>query len=156
MTAADVEVYLHRHIPLSAAMGVRVTDCTAAGVTLAAPLEPNVNHRATVFGGSLSAVAILAAWSWLHFTLRGAGESARLVIQSNRIDYLAPVAGEFTARCEGVSPERLKVFLATYRRHGRARLEVAARLDYRGAAAANFAGDYVAVRLPPDADVTAG
>lgn len=156
MTAADVEVYLHRHIPLSAAMGVRVAECTAAGVTLAAPLEPNVNHRATVFGGSISAVAILAAWSWLHFALRGAGESARLVIQSNRIEYLAPIAGDFTARCEGVDPERLRVFLATFRRHGRARLEVTARLDYQGTAAATFAGDYVAVRLPAGADVTAG
>ncbi len=156
MTAADVEVYLHRHIPLSAAMGVRVAECTAAGVTLAAPLEPNVNHRATVFGGSISAVAILAAWSWLHFALRGAGESARLVIQSNRIEYLAPIAGDFTARCEGVDPERLRVFIATFRRHGRARLEVTARLDYQGTAAATFAGDYVAVRLPAGADFTAG
>lgn len=156
MTAAEVEAYLHRHIPLSAAMGVQVAECTAAGVTLAAPLAPNVNHRATVFGGSISAVAILAAWSWLHFALRAAGEPARLVIQSNRIDYLAPVAGDFTARCEGVSPERLKVFLATYRRHGRARLEVTARLDYRGAVAATFTGEYVAVRLPAGTEITAG
>ncbi len=156
MTAADVEAYLRRHIPLSAAMGVRVADCSAGGVTLAAPLGPNGNHRATAFGGSLSAVAILAAWSWLHFALRDAGEHARLVIQSNRIDYLAPVAGDFTARCDGVAPERLKVFLATFRRHGRARLEVTARLDFNGAPAATFTGDYVAVRLPAGSEVTAG
>ena len=51
---------------------------------------------------------------------------------------------------------RLKVFLATFRRHGRARLEVTARLDYRGTAAATFTGEYVAVRLPAGTEITAG
>ena len=93
MTTAEVEAYLHRHIPISAAMAVRVVACDTAGATLAAPLAPNINHRATVFGGSASAVAILAAWTWLHFALRGAGQPARLVIQGNTMEYLAPITG---------------------------------------------------------------
>jgi thioesterase domain-containing protein len=80
---AEVEAYLHRHIPLSADMGVAVVACEDAGVTLRAPLAPNINHRATVFGGSVSAVTILAAWTWLHFSLRAAGHTSRLVIQRN-------------------------------------------------------------------------
>ena len=73
MTTAAVEVHLHCHIPISPAMGVRVLVCDNTAVTLAAPLAPNINHRATVFGGSASAVAILTAWTWLHFVLRDAG-----------------------------------------------------------------------------------
>lgn len=147
MDPAGVQTYLHEHIPLSAAMGVRVIACDQKGATLAAPLEPNINHRATVFGGSASAVAILAAWTWLHFALRDAGQPARLVIQKNTVDYLAPITGEFVARCEAVAPEVFERFLRTLARHGKARLEVAAVLTREGAKVATFSGDYVAVKL---------
>src|SRR4051812_23280531 len=113
MTPAEVEVYLHEHIPLSAAMGVRVLACDASGATLSAPLAPNINHRATVFGGSASAVAILAAWTWLHFALRAAGHPSRLVIQSNTVDYLVPIAGEFTARCDAAPAAVFDKFIRT-------------------------------------------
>src|SRR6201999_2722323 len=92
---AEVEAYLHAPIPLSADMGVRVVSCDAFGVTLVAPLAPNINHRATVFGGSASAAAILSAWTWLHWSMRQAGHSSRLVIQRNTMEYLTPIAGEF-------------------------------------------------------------
>jgi thioesterase domain-containing protein len=43
-------------------MGVEVVKADWNGVTLRAPLAPTTNHRKTVFGGSASALAILAAW----------------------------------------------------------------------------------------------
>jgi thioesterase domain-containing protein len=93
MTAPELEAYLHGHIPLSAAMQVSVDAVSIDGVTLRAPLAPNINHRDTVFGGSASAVAILAAWSLLHARMRGEGIAARLVIQSNMMDYALPTLG---------------------------------------------------------------
>jgi len=64
VTLGELQDYLHEHIPISSAMGVRVVACDESGVRLTAPLYPNINHRATVFGGSASAVAILAAWTF--------------------------------------------------------------------------------------------
>jgi thioesterase domain-containing protein len=61
MDRIEVERYLHAHIPLSRAMAVEVQAATPVCVRLCAPLAPNINHRETVFGGSASAVAILAA-----------------------------------------------------------------------------------------------
>ena len=61
MDTKSLENYLHEHIPLSKAMGVTVRSVSGEAVTLAAPLAPNINHRETVFGGSASALAILAA-----------------------------------------------------------------------------------------------
>src|SRR4051812_8071949 len=87
MTASELEDYLHSHIPLSAAMQVAVDTVDVHGVVLRAPLAPNINHRDTVFGGSASAVAILAAWSLLHTRMRQEGIAARLVIQANTMDY---------------------------------------------------------------------
>ena len=61
MDARELEDYLHAHIPLSAAMQVAVVAVEASGVTLAAPLAPNINHRDPLFGGSASAVAQVVA-----------------------------------------------------------------------------------------------
>lgn len=146
-TVAEIEAYLHRHIPITRDMGVRLISCNLAGVSLAAPLAPNVNHRSTVFGGSVSATLILAAWTWLHFALREAGLRCQIVIQRNAVDYVAPIPGDFTAHCDGLTAAPWERFLRTLRRHGKARLELHARLEYHGKTVAKFAGDYVAVIL---------
>ena len=132
MDARELQDYLHAHIPLSAAMQVSVRAVQADGVTLAAPLAPNINHRETVFGGSASAVAILAAWSLLHTRLRGAGISSRLVIQRNSMDYALPITGDFRARSfvPGES-QAWPAFLRMLTRKGRARIAVAAALEHR-------------------------
>lgn len=144
-TLAEVETYLHRHIPLAKAMEVRVKACGPDGVTLSAPLAANVNHRATVFGGSASAVAILAAWTWLHFLLRDSGLGCRVVIQRNEMEYLLPIDGDFTAHCDGMSAVNLNKMKNTLRRHGRARAKLQTELQLNGKTVAQFAGDYVAM-----------
>ncbi len=73
-----IQDYLHEHIPLSKAMGVSVVEADAVGIVLSAPLEPNINHRDTVFGGSASSLAVLAAWSVVHFGLQRGGRSCRV------------------------------------------------------------------------------
>lgn len=146
MTPGELEAHLHRHIPISAAMGVHVVACDASGATLRAPLKPNVNHRATVFGGSASAVAILAGWTWLTFALRSAHETAQLVIQSNSMEYLAPIASDFQARCDAPDHAAFGRFLATLKRRTRARIEVHTVLTCGRQRVAEFSGQYVAVR----------
>ena len=146
LSAAEVEAYLHRQIPLSSDMGIMVVACDAAGATLRAPLAPNINHRATVFGGSASAAAILAAWTYLHFALRAAGQPARLVIQHNTMDYLAPIATVFEARCPALPAAALDRFLRTLQRHGKARVTLPAVLLCEGRKVAAFSGDYVAAK----------
>ena len=145
MDARELERYLHGHIPLSAAMQVSVVAVESNGVTLAAPLAPNINHRDTVFGGSASAVAILAAWSLLHTRMRADGVSARLVIQSNTMDYLLPIEGDFTARSLLADPQDWPRFLRMLARKGRARLRVNAELESGGQTAARLSGEFVAL-----------
>lgn len=144
MTPAQLERYLHEHIPLSRAMQVRVADADPISVCLDAPLAPNINHRETVFGGSASALAILAAWSLLHVRLTAAGVRARVVIQRNSIDYLEPIRDAFVARSQLASPDRWERFLHTIARRGRARIEVDATLASGSTAVARFSGTFVA------------
>ena len=145
---AEVVTYLHTHIPISQAMGVRVEACGRDEVRLSAPLAANVNHRATVFGGSASALAILAGWTWMHLALGEAGFSCRLVIQRNEMEYLRPIDGDFTARCTAVSDLRFTKLVETLRRRGKARLKMKADLLLEGEVVGRFAGDYVAITHP--------
>ena len=144
--APALERYLHEHIPLSRPLGVRALEAGAGGVRLAAPLAPNLNHRQTAFGGSLSALAILAAWSWLHLKLRGEGFVGRIVIQGNSMEYLAPAEGDFEADCRAPGDERWALFAATLAARGRARIELDAEVRVDDRLVASFRGQYVALR----------
>ncbi|MGH9887444.1 MAG: thioesterase domain-containing protein [bacterium] len=146
MTPAELESYLHEHIPISRAMQVAVIELTPDTVVLSAPLAPNINHRETVFGGSASAVAILAAWSLLHTRLASAGLSGRLVIQRNTMSYDLPIAGAFSARASIDDPLAWDSFTRTLERKGRARVNVNSILEHDGRIAARFEGAFVALR----------
>ena len=121
-------------------MGVSVVEASSSQVVLSAPLAPNINHRDTVFGGSASAVAILAAWSMLHLRLSAEGLGSRLVIQRNTMDYLAPIDGTFTAVALAPAPETWQLFTRMLRRKGLGRIEQASALHYRGAEAGRLVG----------------
>ncbi|MEQ6885703.1 thioesterase domain-containing protein [Salicola sp. Rm-C-2C1-2] len=145
MSPSEIQQYLHEHIPISSAMGVSVLDVASDVVRVEAPLEPNINHRATVFGGSASAVATLAAWSLLHLRVRDAGLDAQLVIQRNVMDYERPIHGSFIAEARLADPQRWERFRKTLERRGRARIRVESVLTFAGESAGHLTGEFVAL-----------
>ncbi len=145
MEPEQLERYLHEHIPISAAMRVSVVSVQPDEVVLEAPLAPNINHRETVFGGSASALATLAAWSLVHVRLRTAGVTARLVIQHNTMDYEHALTANFTARAVLAGSDDWPRFLRTLVRRGRARIDVDAVLEQGGVRAGRFSGRFVAL-----------
>lgn len=138
-----LERYLHEQIPLSLAMGVRVSIATPEQVQLSAPLAPNVNHSETLFGGSAAALATLAAWALLHLRIERAGLRARLVIQRSRMEYERPIPGDFDAVCRFADEPAWERFRTTLARRGRARLTLAAHLLFQAQPMATFEGDFV-------------
>lgn len=144
MTPSELQAYLHQHIPLSQAMAVTVVEASAQQVVLSAPLAPNINHRDTVFGGSASAVAILAAWSMLHLRLSAEGLGSRLVIQRNTMDYLAPMAGTFTAVAQAPDPQAWKSLTRMLQRKGLGRIVQASSLHCNGQPSGRLEGEFVA------------
>ena len=144
MNPHDLQAYLHQHIPLSGAMAVSVLEASLQRVVLSAPLAPNINHRDTVFGGSASAVAILAAWSMLHMKLSAQNLGSRLVIQRNTMDYDLPMAGPFTAVAEAPSEQAWRAFVRMFERKGLGRIEQTSVLLYEGQSAGHLTGEFVA------------
>jgi thioesterase domain-containing protein len=127
-------------------MAAAVVSIEEGAVILRAPLAPNINHRATVFGGSASALAILAGWALLHVRLHDAGMPGRLVIQRNTMEYDRPILGEFTACSALAQPERWRQFTTMLARKGRARIAVRVVLEHADQVVGRFAGEFVALR----------
>ena len=153
MLAAELAQYLGDNIPLSNAMGVAVLQVAEDSITLQAPLAPNINHRHTVFGGSASALAILAGWALLHVRLRSEGIANRLVIQRNMMEYQRPIPGAFTARATLEHPERWKQFISMLVRKGKARVTVLAALAHMDRTVGRFSGQFVAFGSAREAEI---
>ena len=140
-----MEAYLHEHIPISAAMECRVLRTSPVDVLLEAPLTPNLNHRATAFGGSLSALAILAGWAMVHFRLRAEGLEVRTVIRESGVRYDKPVRGPFQALCLAPPADAWERFVRTLRRRGKGRIRVEVQLSSDGRSVGSYSGTYVAL-----------
>jgi thioesterase domain-containing protein len=144
-----LQEYLYSKIPLVQAMQLQVLQAGPEGVVLRAPLAPNINHIGTAFGGSESALAILAAWSVLYERLKAAGTSATIIIQRNSIQYQRPVDAEFTASAYLTEPDDWQRFMRMLQRHGRARINISSTIDCEGVCAARFEGDFIAAGVSP-------
>lgn len=133
-------------IPLSHAMGTQVSAWHNRQLHLQFPLAPNINHQASMFGGSMYCAAVLAAWGWIHLALRDAGiETTHIVVQSGQMEYPRPATGELIdAVCEAPEERDWQRFLKTYQKHGKARLQLSSRvLAADGLDAAIFHGQFV-------------
>ncbi|RPI16000.1 MAG: thioesterase [Lysobacterales bacterium] len=147
MTPAELEAYLRERIPLSRALAVEVIEAGPGRVVVAAPLEPNVNHRETVFGGSAYAVAVLAAWSVVLLRLRADGLEGRIVIRRGAMDYERPIAARFRAVASAPAAAEWRRLTAALARGRPARVAVSATLECAGTGAGRFDGEFVV--LPP-------
>ncbi len=137
---------LHHDIPLTRDLGLEVLSWADGSLRLRLPLAPNVNHKNTLFGGSLYCGAVLAGWGWLHLRLREAGvEGGHIVIQEAQIAYPLPVRADAIACCDAPSDELWQRFLHTYAKRGRARLSLPTWLHAEDdlAPAVNFIGQFV-------------
>jgi thioesterase domain-containing protein len=145
MTRGAVEECIHEEIPLSAAMGTQVVVATPESVVLAAPLAPNVNHRATAFGGSVAALALLAGWTLVDLRLRGTDIRAHTVVQTGDIHFLAPAKTGLEARAFPPEEEAWRRFLTTLERWGRARLRLRVEVHSGGERVATLDAAYVSL-----------
>ena len=143
--ALALQHYLHERIVQSKSMGVAVAEVSPERVVLTAPLAPNINVHGTVFGGSVSSVAMLAAWSLLHTLLKTHDIPAELVIHSSHVEFRAPIKGEFRATAAAPDADTWSSFEHMLARKGRARIKVGVDVEFADVTAAYLEGTFVAV-----------
>src|ERR1700748_487832 len=93
----DAEKFFHEQIPITRAMGLRVVANDESGFTVEAPVALNSNHLRTAFGGSINAVATLAAYGFVWMELKET--AAHVVVAETSIRFLKPVRETIRATC---------------------------------------------------------
>lgn len=140
-----LQALLHQQIPLAREMAAQILRWDAVGLDMAAPLEPNVNHHGTFFGGSAAALGILAGWSLVHLACLDEGLEGEIVIQRVAMRYAAPAPGPVVARAHRPEARAWTRFVSGFRRHGRARMRVGVELSCAGVLVATLDAAYGAV-----------
>ena len=123
-------------------MGVRVVSSDDNGVAVEAPVALNSNHLRTAFGGSINAVATLAAYGFLWLELHE--PAAHVVVAESSIRFLRPVRETIRAVCAKPGPDEWKTFREQFESAGKARIKLRVKVVEAEQAAAEFEGTFVA------------
>jgi thioesterase domain-containing protein len=138
---------LEHEIPLTRYLELRVLSYDEDGLTLGAPLTPNINHKRTAFAGSLNSVVTLAGWGLLWLLLQELEIPARVVIQDSTCSYLRPVSNDFSAFCRKPEPEQIARMAEALKKRGKARMELHIEIHNETTLAVSFTGRYVILAL---------
>lgn len=145
---ADVLRVEHRllsTIPLVAHMSLHGISLQEEGLSLSAPLAPNVNDKGTGFGGALSAIATLSGWSLTSIYAESIKANGfDVVVHTSELTYLAPVKADFCALCFYPEEPLLEVFLHKLAERGKASLPLRAEIRSNGEVAVMLSGRFVA------------
>ena len=136
------EEYFHQQIPITRAMGVRVAANDENGFAIEAPVALNSNHLRTAFGGSINAVATLAAYGLLWLELND--PAVHVVVAESTIRFLRPVRRTIYAVCQQPEANEWKAFRTKFGSAGKAHIKLRVRVVEEEQTAAEFEGVFVA------------
>ena len=143
MTPTALEAKLHHEIPLSKAMAIRMISVDSEQSSVFAPLGPNMNHKSTAFGGSVHSVAVLACWTLLTNFLENQ-DVDYVVIQRSQIEYLGPIASDFSSQAKWASTIEKEKFEKSLERKKLARVKLDATVVCEGKTCAKLEAEFVA------------
>lgn len=134
---------LHSEIPLTKTIGIEVGSYTGNSLTLHAPIENNINHKCTAFGGSIYSVSVLSGWGLIYLLLKQHDLSGHIVIQESSTRFLKPVTQDISATCAFESEKQYQRFINMYKRKGRARIKLESTITCGAETLVIFQGNYV-------------
>lgn len=141
----QLQNYLLDNIPISKALGVEVESASTEQIILTAPFSKNVNHKETIFGGSLHAVSALACWSFLYQNLYTFAQPTEIVISRSEVDYLHAVTTDFKVICSQPTSDKWYKFMHALQRKGKARIQLKAQIFQDEKEAVDFLGWFVVI-----------
>lgn len=136
------EEFFHEQIPLTRAMGVRVVANDEHGFAIEAPVASNSNHLRTAFGGSINAVATLAAYGLLWLELHD--PAVHVVVAESSIRFLRPVRVMIRAVCQRPNADEWAAFQRRLAEKGKARIALRVNVVEAEQTVAEFEGTFVA------------
>lgn len=144
MNIEDLQDFIHQNIPLAEKAGFSIDKASSQEVLLRGQYKLNHNHHGTVFGGSISVIAVLAGWLLVREIAEEQSPGAGIVISRQNLEYLKPLSGDFYAEAKTPDASDLESFTRYLSEKGRARLKVTVHMGEIGSKdpAAIFEGTF--------------
>lgn len=144
MNESEFEEFLHKNIPITKAMEIKVMELTKSRVRMLAKIEANINDKMTAFGGSINALMTICGWVMVFANIKEFDSEADIVVKKSTTNYLAPINEDFIAECELTDEEVRKEFLKWYAEHKKSRLNLKVSIKNETTTFAEYEGQYVA------------
>jgi len=140
----ELQNTFYKEIPLSKSMKIEVKSFNEKVLELYAPLEVNINHMDTAFGGSLYNLAVLTGWGLVYTVLAENNLTGHIIIQDATIKYLKPIATDMYANCTIENEGAKDKFLKIYKKRGLSRIHLKVNVyDENKNLGVTFEGSYV-------------
>lgn len=145
MQAKDLEALLKQEIPIAQAMGIKNFHLTNDRMSFQLPLSPNINHKGTLFGGSLYSACALGCYALFLYELRNANvHTNNIVISEGGIQYMAPVSEDAKVVATWKTPEERDQFFQVLKLKRKARVQMQGEIWSKDRICAEFIGTFVA------------
>ncbi len=145
-TKEEAQNYLHTEIPITRQMGIEVERLTTNDVSLKAPIELNVNHNRSAFGGSVDSLFLTVGWSYIRLVVDHFKPLPTIVGSKSQTSFQRPITQDFSAQLVIPTKKEIDKFLDEYERFGKARITLEAVIEDKGKKYAAFKGNYVVVK----------
>lgn len=132
MSTSQIQSVIESEIPIVKQMGVVFEEFKSDSCTASVPLEPNHNHKGTVFGGSLYSVCTSACYGLMYsLQMENSLTDFDLVISEGKIRYLKPVVSDFKVKAE-IIPAEWSEFKKKVGANGFGKIQLKARVYLPG------------------------
>lgn len=145
--AKHLTEFMDTHLPIAADLGIQLAHYQGDQLVLSAPLEPNINDKATAFGGSIYCVCVMSCWGMVYLKAKEHGiTSPNIVVSHAEIDYMRPVAGEIVAKCQLESADSFEPFFEAHKEKGKAKIKLNSVVEHNNKTAVKFFGHYALIQ----------
>ena len=135
---------LHDEIPLTKTMGIKIQSYNESELITTAPLEININDKGTAFGGSLSTITIISAWSLSWLISKELGfDSNNIVIIKNETSFRKPVTKNIVCHTKKPSLKEIEILKQKLETKKSASIKIESKIIENDKICVEFEGYYV-------------
>lgn len=135
---------LHSEIPLTKLMELKIEKYNDFELKTTAPLQININDKGTAFGGSLSTITIISAWSLCWLISKELGfDSNNIVIIKNETSFRKPVTKDITCHTFKPSKEDIEILKQKLEKKKSASIKISSQIIEDDEVCVDFIGYYV-------------
>ena len=140
----ELEKKLHKEIPLTNFMQLKVSNYDENELVTTAPLDVNINDKGTAFGGSLATICIISGWSLSWLISKELGfDSNNIVIIKNETSFRKPVTKNIVCHTKKPSFEEIKTLKQKLEIKKSASIKIESKIIENDEICVEFVGYYV-------------